>query len=181
MKEPWEELPDVWKDAKAYFIWLRGQMRRAWSRHPIKIEYMKSQRVRAPLGKKTKRNPTGEVWAAKCEICNGLFRQTETEVDHIEEAGGFKDWNEFNNWLYKLLHINFDSIRIVCKPCHRILTHAARMGITFEEAAIEKEAIAFSKMSVKDQNKKLKELKLEIGSNAKLKKEIYKEYLKRRL
>jgi len=80
MKEPWEELPDVWKDAKAYFIWLRGQMRRAWSRHPIKIEYMKSQRVRAPLGKKTKRNPTGEVWAAKCEICNQLFRQTETRA-----------------------------------------------------------------------------------------------------
>lgn len=180
MKEPWEELPDVWKNDKAYFVWLRGQMRRTWSRHPIKLAYTKSRRVRAPIGKKTKRNPTGEVWANKCEICDGLFRQAETEVDHIEEAGGFQNWNQFHEWVYKLLHINFDSIRVVCKPCHRIVSYASRMGITFEEAAIEKEAIAFGKMSVNNQNEKLAELKLESGSNAKLRKQIYRDYLQKR-
>jgi len=75
------------------------------------------------------------------------------------------------------LHINFDSIRVVCKPCHRIVSYATRMNITFEEAAIEKEAIAFSKMSVSNQNTKLTKLKLDNGSNAKLRRQIYKEYL----
>ena len=175
MKEPWEELPEVWKNDKAYFVWLRGQMRRTWARHPIKIAYKKSRRIRATMGKKTKRNPTGEVWASECEICHQYFRLT--EVDHIEEAGGFNNWEEFQDWLYKLLHINFESIRELCKSCHGAVSYATRMGISFEEAVIEKEAIAFSKMSVNDQIAKLIELKLEAGSNAKLRRQIYRKYL----
>ena len=36
-KEPWEQCPDVWKTKAMFFQWMRGQMRRAWSRHPVKV------------------------------------------------------------------------------------------------------------------------------------------------
>jgi hypothetical protein len=150
-KEPWEEVPEVWATPSAYFTWLRGQLRRAWARHPVKVAYMQANRFKAPIGKKTKRNPKGEVWATECEHCHGTFRQTDTEVDHMEQAGSFKSWEDFLGWVHRLMHINFDSIRIVCQPCHRIISYAQRMGISFEEAALEKEVIAFTKLSVSKQ------------------------------
>ena len=149
--EPWEQCPDVWKTKASFFQWIRGQMRRAWSRHPVKVSYMANHRERVPLGKPTKKNPTGLVWGCRCEHCNELFKQTECEVDHIHEAGSFKGWEDFEAWIMKLMHINWDGIRVVCKECHRIISYAARTGMTFERAAIEKQAVAYGKLSVKKQ------------------------------
>ena len=150
-KEPWEQCPDVWKTKAAFFQWMRGQMRRAWSRHPVKVAYMHQHRKRVPLGRITTKNPEGLVWGCQCEHCKQEFKQTECEVDHIDAAGSFKGWEDFEAWMTKLMHINFDSIRIVCKECHRIISYAERMGYTFEEAKLEKEVIAFTKLPIKRQ------------------------------
>lgn len=180
--EPWEQCPDVWKTKAAFFQWIRGQMRRAWSRHPVKVSYMSNHRVRVPLGKKTKKNPTGLVWGCRCEHCNNLFKQTECEVDHIEEAGGFKDWENFDKWMHKLMHINWDSIRIVCKTCHRIISYAARMGITFDEAKLEKEVIRFTKFTPARQKQiLLVKFPPKDRANAKVRRAAYKKLLQEKL
>lgn len=154
-------------------------MRRAWSRHPIKVAYKHAHRERGCLGKKTKKNPTGEVWCSRCEHCGVLHREANTEVDHIEQAGSFKSWDEFLGWMQRLMHINFDSIRVVCKPCHKIISHAQRKGISFEEAALDKRLIAFTKLSAKEQVTILRDLKLGplFMSNAKQRKAAYKQHL----
>ena len=161
--EPWQQCPTVWKTQPAFFAWMRGQMRRAWSRHPVKIAYMSQHRVRAPLGKKTVKNPDGLVWGCECEHCHELFKQTECEVDHIDGAGSFKGWEDFEAWMHKLMHINFDSIRVLCKECHRTISYAERMGYTFEEAKLEKEVIAFTKGRVDMQKSTITALSLELG------------------
>jgi len=178
-KEPWEQCPDVWKTKAQFFQWMRGQMRRAWSRHPVKVAYMHQHRKRVPLGRVTTKNPQGLVWGCQCEHCHQEFKQTECEVDHIDAAGSFKGWEDFEAWMHKLMHINFDSIRIVCKECHRIISYAERMGYTFEEAKLEKEVIAFTKLPIP------KQIEL-IGTgsfptNAKQRRAAYKKLLQEKL
>ncbi len=178
--EPWEQCPTVWKTKPAFFQWMRGQMRRAWSRHPVKVSYMHNHRERVPLGRKTEKNPTGLVWGCRCEHCNNLFKQVECEVDHIEAAGSFKGWEDFEAWMMKLMHINWDSIRVVCKECHRIISYAERMGYTFEEAKLEKEVIKFTKLSANKQWAALKCSHAGIN-NAKQRRAAYKQYLQEKL
>lgn len=178
--EPWEQCPDVWKTKAMFFQWMRGQMRRAWSRHPVKVSYMHAHRERVPLGRITRKNPKGLVWGCRCEHCNNLFKQTECEVDHIEAAGSFKGWEDFEAWMVKLMHINWNSIRVVCKECHRIISYAERMKITFEEAKLEKEVIAFTNTKTPNQHKVLALLGLPHG-NAKERRAAYKKYLQEQL
>jgi hypothetical protein len=179
--EPWEQCPDVWKTKAAFFQWVRGQMRRAWARHPVKVSYMHQHRKRVPLGKKTVKNPQGLVWGCQCEHCKQEFKQTECEVDHIEQAGSFKDWQDLETWMVKLMHINWGSIRIVCKTCHRIKSYAERMGITFEEAKLEKIVIAFSKLPVPAQNDMLEAVEVTGATNAKQRRAAYKKHLQEKL
>ena len=175
--EPWEQCPTVWKTKAAFFLWMRGQMRRAWSRHPVKVSYMQANRLRVPLGRVTPKNPKGLVWGCKCEHCQQLFKQVECEVDHINEAGSFKGWEDFEAWMHKLMHINWDSIRIVCKTCHRIISYAARMGISFEEARLIKVAIVFSKLPIKTQNEMLEAVGITGVTNAKARRAAYQKHL----
>ncbi len=175
--EPWEQCPDVWKTKAAFFQWMRGQMRRAWSRHPVKVSYMHNHRERVPLGRITTKNPEGLVWGCRCEHCNNLFKQTECEVDHIEGAGSFKGWEDFEAWMVKLMHINWNSIRVVCKECHRIISYAERMHITFEESKLEKEVIAFTKLSVHRQVEALRCVSKMTATNAKQRRAAYKKHL----
>ncbi len=180
--EPWQQCPDVWKTKAQFFQWMRGQMRRAWSRHPVKVAYMHQHRKRVPLGRVTTKNPQGLVWGCQCEHCKQDFKQTECEVDHIDAAGSFKGWEDFEAWMVKLMHINFDSIRVVCKECHRIISYAERMGYTFAEAKLEKEAIAFSKLPIKLQNSMLDCHRLKEGcNNAKQRKAAWKQHLQEKL
>lgn len=178
-KEPWEALPEVWPTPAKYFQWVRNQMRRAWSRHPIKVAYKKAHRERGCLGKKTKTNPTGVVWCSRCEQCGVLHREANTEVDHIEQAGSFRHWGEFLSWMQRLMHISFDSIRVVCKPCHKIITHATKKGMTFEEAKLDKRVIAFGKLPAKEQMSVLRTKNVDgpHTPNAVQRKIMYRQYL----
>ena len=178
--EPWKQCPDVWKTKAAFFQWMRGQMRRAWSRHPVKVSYMHNHRERVSLGRITTKNPKGLVWGCRCEHCHQLFKQTQCEVDHIEAAGSFKGWEDFEAWMVKLMHINWNSIRVVCKECHRIISYAERMHITFDEAKLEKDVIAFTKTKTPNQHKVLALLGLPHG-NAKQRRAAYKKHLQEQL
>ena len=183
--EPWEQCPDVWETKAQFFQWMRGQMRKAWSRHPVKVSYMHAHRERVPLGRVTEKNPQGLVWGCRCEHCKQLFKQVECEVDHIDAAGSFKGWEDFEAWMVKLMHINWNSIRIVCKPCHRIKSYAETHKLTFEQAAIAKEAIAFSKYPVPRQVAMLVKLGHKPTdssiSNAKKRRAVYHQHLQEKL
>jgi hypothetical protein len=76
-----------------------------------------------------------------------MFPQKDIEVDHIDAAGGFKDLSQLGEWAERLYLVDFDSIRAVCKPCHKIKSYAERMNITFEEARGVKKAIEYMKQA----------------------------------
>jgi hypothetical protein len=144
---PWEQLPDVWKTKAAYFQWLRGQMRKAWSRHPVKNAYKAERRVKARVGKRVDKL-TGlhdEVWALPCDQCGYTFPQGLVEVDHIIQAGSFKEWADCEAWLMRLMQINFAGLQLLCKPCHSIKSYAETNKLSFEDASLEKRCIAWIK------------------------------------
>ena len=146
-KEPWLLPYTPWKTQSDFYSYIRGGLRKAvWSRHPVKIEYLKSVRFKAPIGVNGK-----EVWAFKCEICGKLCRQNEIEVDHIVPAGSLKCEDDLQQFISRLSFVDFDDLRVLDKECHRCVSYAERMGITYEQAVIEKDIIAFAKKPVQEQ------------------------------
>ena len=151
---PWEVEGSPWKTESAFMSWVRGCLRKGWSRHPVKHLYKNSRRFKAPVGRNGR-----EVFATTCEICNEVFRSSETEVDHINPASTFTDIDrDATGFIKRLYFIDFDTIRELCKPCHKIVTLAEKKGIAFEEAAVEKELIEFGKLKADVQKEKIIEL-----------------------
>ena len=138
MSNPWLIPNSPWKDEKAYLTWLRGSVRRIWSTHPVKVSYKQSRRYKAPVGRNGK-----EVWVSDCEMCGKACR--DNQCDHVKGGFGFTDWESFCEWAKMILWVTFDDIRELCPDCHGTVTLSQRLGISFDEAAIEKQAIAICK------------------------------------
>lgn len=153
MGNPWQDAPDLWADEQAYCQWLRSQGRRIWSRHPIKIRYIKAHKVPVNAVREedrpTKLNPrTKEL--CKCEMCGCYTIGSNTEVDHISMAGSFTNVAEWHDWLDRLLLIGFDDIRLLCKPCHKKVNLSQRFHCSIEEAEIRQKLAAFKKLRIYD-------------------------------
>ena len=138
MNEPWTIPNSPWKDEKAYLNWLRGSIRRIWSRHPVKIAYKQSRRYKAPVG----RNGKG-VFVSDCEVCGKQSR--DCQVDHLRGGYGFTDWNSFTDWARMILWVGFDDIQEVCVECHEVINLGQRMGVSLEIASYHKIAIDLQK------------------------------------
>ena len=125
-------------------------MRKAWSRHPIKNQFKKSVRIRAPLGAKIDKR-TGKpamVWSHICVQCGYTFRAEDVEVDHMTAAGSFRDWDECQQWLMGLMQVSFASLQMLCKPCHRIKSYADQHGYTLAEAEAHKSYIQWNQPQI---------------------------------
>ncbi len=149
-RTPWKDVPELWRDEAAFAQWLRSASRRIWSRSPVKLAYIRQYRYKAPVGKITKKNPEGMVWVCDCHICNQQSRKF--EVDHIEQAGSTANIKEWLIWVERLLVVDFEDMRILCKDCHAVVTLSQKLGCSFERAKyIEKPRIAFEKKKAKEQ------------------------------
>jgi hypothetical protein len=144
-KEPWKVEGVPWKTEAAFWSWVRGVLRKGWSKHPVKLEYIKNHRKRITNPKADSRKRFPEVWGGECEICHKDFAQSELEVDHKGDAGTFRGLSDVEKYIAHLFLVDFESLRLVCKPCHKIVSHSQKIGSSFEEARIEKEIISLMK------------------------------------
>lgn len=148
--QPWVEYPHIWKTESAFLSFIRGGIRRhLWSKNPIKLEFMKENRVSIPNTnpKSMKRFPT--VAGGRCECCGGLFKQTELEVDHRTGEHSLKSLDDLQAFVEGIVLVRKSDLALLCKPCHKIKTYAERYGLTIEEAGPIKQAIEFEKKGVK--------------------------------
>lgn len=145
LKEPWELYPTVWKTKSAFFTYLRGSLRRIWSRYPAKLEWKKAQMQPPPIGFKGRAKSVGQ-----CHYCGDLFAASNLEVDHVDMAGSCNSWETAAQFLKALLDCN-DNWVLACKPCHKAKSLAERKGISLEDAMFEKKATAFVKAHTKEQ------------------------------
>lgn len=160
-----------WQTSTAYYTWLRGALRRVWSKHPVKLELLKSVRrkVPNPAGRK------GEVFACDCAVCGGVFRMADCQVDHRIPAGSLTCEEDIAGFVVRLLHVTTDELRVVCKQCNATLAYAEKQGISFELAFATKEAIAIQKS--KQDSVWLREVGIVPASSAPKRKEQIIQYI----
>jgi len=142
--EPWKEEGSPWKSESQFLTWVRGVLRKGWSKHPIKLEYIKRNRKRIKNPKNNPRFP--EVWGMTCGVCQHDKVQAEIEIDHISETGGtFKKLEDAVEYMRHLFMVNFSKMRAVCKDCHKAITLSQRKQISLEDAFSEKKVTEFLK------------------------------------
>lgn len=158
---PWEAHPDIWPTKSSFFVWLRGNLRRAlWEKNPIKIKFKNQKCSPPPQGLET-RAKTG----AYCALTGEWVGKSKLEVDHIEGNVSLKDWDDLLSFCQHLC-TPIENMQLVSKEAHKIKSHAERKGISFQEALIEKQAIAITKMSVDEVKQWLIDHGVEPASNA---------------
>lgn len=130
---------DIWPTNAAFFTWLRGAMRKAiWQFHPIKFKHKKSC-VMSPPPEYSGR-AKGLI---QCSLTGQWVGQSMAEVDHVV---GNVSLSKVDDILPFLLHLALpDELQCVSKEAHKVKSYSERMGISFEEALVEKGAIALVK------------------------------------
>lgn len=139
-KEPWVEYKHIWPTKAKFFSFLRGNLRRAvWEKWPGKIEF-KNEVCSAPPEDYTGRAKSG----AYCALTGEWVGKSAAEIDHIKGHVSLNDWDDL---LPFILHLcaSKDNMAYVGKEAHRIKSYAERMGISFEQALIQKQIIALQK------------------------------------
>lgn len=174
-KQPWGE-GTPWKSSTAFFTYLRGCLRKAWMRHPVKLNLIKSQRKQIKNPNPRGNKPT--VWGFECELCNRDYVAKEGQVDHRVGAGQLNKTEDIQGFTERLLYVTEEDLRYICKPCHSIVTLSERRGLSFEEAKVEKAVIEFGKLKAAEQYSTLLELGAEKITSAKGRKVKYREILK---
>ena len=151
IKKILEENSEIWKTESAYFSYIRGCIRLAWSKNPVKLKLLKKVKKQIPnpnYGKPRNTKPT--VMGGECEICKNDFPMKFLEVDH--RHGGtysLRSVEDIQGFFESVCIVSEDDLRVVCKDCHGCLTYAARNDISFEDAKKTKDYISTSKSDEK--------------------------------
>ena len=118
--EPWTDPDSPWKTEAAYRAWLRGGIRRVWSKYPLKIIFIKNNRFKAPLGQHDKM-----VWCGICNLCTTTLRTSKLQVDHLHPMPPMVDGlDDYMNTMFPTQA----GMQFACKPCHDATTLAERKG-----------------------------------------------------
>jgi 5-methylcytosine-specific restriction endonuclease McrA len=95
----------------------------------VKYELLKSEAVDTPTGELFKTGKKmGQIKTLKkykCAHCNGMFRATEVQVDHIIPAGSLQSFDDLQGFAERLF-CGPENLQLVCKPCHVIKTKEDR-------------------------------------------------------
>lgn len=128
----------------AYLAWIRSALRSKSLRWKPRNEALKLAR-RAYKG-----SNKAQKWEYFCSLCREWFIAKQVVVDHYPiEAGSIlsiEDVGAFANNLF----CETENLRVLCKPCHDVHTLSSKSGMSFQEAAIAKKAIAFMKDNSKE-------------------------------
>ena len=144
-----EENPDVWKTRSSFFSWIKGTLRKGWSHHPIKLKLIKKVRKQIPNPNPNGNKPT--VWGATCSICDKDYVLKEIQIDHKLEGTAFlTEIEHIQSCAEKLLLVTEEDLQPLCKECNSTRSLAQKQGISFEEALIRKQVVAFGKLPVNE-------------------------------
>ena len=141
------ENPEIWKTESAYFSYLRGCIRLAWVKNPVKLKLLNKRKKQIPNPNYGKpRNTKKTVMGATCEICLKDYPMKFIQVDHI--TGGnysLRSVGDIQGFFESICIVTEGELRLVCLDCHGCLTYAAKEGVSFEQAKVIKHVISLDK------------------------------------
>lgn len=151
----WKFTGSPWKTESAWFGYIRSALRKVWKNHPRKINFLNTKRKRIPNPNPKSSTRFPEIWGGVCECCQGEFplsagkkegkQKVTLQVDHLTPAGSLIDVKDIQQFFENLILVTEADLRLICTDCHKSVTLAERLGISFEEAKCEKEAISIIK------------------------------------
>lgn len=110
---PYCNYPD-WTRSR-FFSFVRSALRQAWNRYPPKYQVLE-QAGRPYVGPDKRQKKE-----FKCAICNEWHKRSNVEVDHMIPAGSLNEYDHLPGFVERLF-TSVDKLRVLCKPCHRIVT-----------------------------------------------------------
>jgi hypothetical protein len=144
--KPWEEHPTIWKTEAAFLSFVRGGIRRSlWNKSPIKLEFLRNNRIKIKNtnARSMKRFP--EVWGGVCYECKKIFDIKNMEVDHLTGEYSLRKLEDLQSFVEGIVCVSKKDLGLICKECHKAKTYAERSGMSIDDARIEKQAIAIQK------------------------------------
>ncbi len=121
MPKPKQELTRAgrqWTEAR-YWSFLRSALRRAFVRWPPNYQARNA-------GRRTYVGPVKQQkWEYECAICHQWFQQKQTQLDHVNPCGQLRSTSDLPGFVERLF-CEKDGLRVLCKPCHKEVTNAAR-------------------------------------------------------
>ena len=163
--------PKLFPTEAKVWSYIRGALRRGlWEKSPVKFKFKSGTATPPPKSYKGK-GRKGHV----CALTDEWINVSASEVDHIEGHVSLLCEDDVIPYIIHLLATE-DELQIVDKEAHKIKSYSERMGISFEEAKVEKEVIAFGKRSIEYQKKLLDSLGLPSNNN-RVRREGYRKHL----
>ena len=134
-----EQHSHIWKSESAFMSWLRGGIRRSlWNRHPVKLEFIKLNRVKIP--NPNPRGKVAKVWGGVCALTGETHVIANLEVDHIQGNHSLRCVEDIQKFVEAISLITLDDLQFVSKEAHKIKSYAEKQGVDFDTARAEKEA-----------------------------------------
>ena len=151
---------------------VRGAIRNAWMKSDVKLAYLYMNTI------PDMDNSTRTKWLCRCEMCGELFKLTDVEIDHRSGNHSFTKIEDFEKYFNNILMVGFDDLQILCKDDHAVKTLSESLGITIEEARVEKQVIALCKLKASQQDAFLAKHNVVCAKNAVARRNAIREVLK---
>ena len=172
--KPWLEYPELFATESAWWTYLRGALRRGlWEKSPIKLSFKNGACSLPPEGYNGRAKS-----GAYCALTGEWEGKSKLEVDHQQGHMSLLSWDDVLPFIMHLVPPK-GSLQLVKKDAHKIKSYAERMGITFEQAMVEKQTIEIIKN--KEDKSFLESKGIQPEKNASLRRKQIVEYLTKEL
>jgi hypothetical protein len=61
-----------------------------------------------------------------CKECTSWFPRKEVHIDHIEECGSLRSFDDIQGFIERLTIEDVNGYQVLCKPCHTIKSNETR-------------------------------------------------------
>lgn len=102
-----------------FWGFIRAGLRSKYVRWPPRYQTLKAA-SRPVTGKRHKTE-------YQCSICDGWYKNSEVEVDHIYACGSLRSFEDLPGFVERLF-CEPEGLRVLCKPCHLRITKEAKDG-----------------------------------------------------
>lgn len=115
---PFPEYED-WTTAR-FFSFIRSGLRQLWSRWPPKYKVLAEARRKSQSENKRLK------WEFLCASCGFYFPQKEVQVDHLEDAGTLRSFEDLPGFAQRLF-VGEDKLQVLCQSCHKRITKERKL------------------------------------------------------
>lgn len=150
---------------------VRSAIRQAWMKSDVKLAYLYSKTI------PDMDDSTRTKWLVACEICGKLFKLTDVQIDHKLGNHSFTKVTDFENYFNNILMVGFDDLQILCEDDHLSKTLSEKLGISFQEAVLEREVIKVCKMKAAQIDKWLGDRGAKVAKNPQARRDAVRQCL----